>query len=142
MNAGKLKLTYAIRSLDLPSRLSFRLARALDLGLRHRSAGDKTLRRTVTEVALILYSRSGDIGGVIDQLRETVITHLEERGVRQSSVLAVAPMPVVFAAEIAELAAASLGDGGGPGSAPRPRVARWIERTTELRKRPPGSDDH
>lgn len=136
VNAGKLKLTHAIRSLDLPSRLSFRLARALDLGLRHRSAGDKTLRKTVTEVAVVLYARCEDAPEVVTQMREIVITHLEERGVTQSSVLAVAPVPVVFAAEIAEIVARSLGmtDSAGEPSGPKARVARWIERARDIHK--------
>ena len=139
VNAGTLKLTHAIRSLELPSRLSFRLARALDVGLRHRSAGDKTLRKTVTEVAVLLYERGGDAPTVVTQMRELVITHLEERGVTQSSVLAVAPVPVVFAAEIAEIVARSLGvaDAGDAVSAPKARVARWIERARDIRKPPP-----
>lgn len=46
MNAGKLKLTHAVRSLDLPSRLSYRFSRALDHGLRNRAAGVDTMHRT------------------------------------------------------------------------------------------------
>lgn len=138
MNAGKLKLTHAIQSLDLPSRLAFRLARALDVGLRHRSAGDKTLRRTIAEAAGAMYSRIGDAPEVVRQMRETVIAHLEERGIRQSSVLAVAPIPVVFAAEIAEIVAQSLGIAGADSEAapPKARVARWIERARDLRTPP------
>jgi len=138
VNAGTLKLTHAIRSLELPSRLSFRLARALDLGLRHRSAGDKTLRKTVTEVAVVLYARCGDAPDVVAQMREIVITHLEERGVTQSSVLAVAPVPVVFAAEIAEIVARALGitHAADALSAPKARVARWIERARDIRNFP------
>jgi hypothetical protein len=138
MNAGKLKLTHAIRSLDLPSRLSFRLARSLDYGLRNRASGVETMHRTWTEVAFILYGRRGDAVAVVEQLRETVIAHLEERGVRMTSVLAAAPVPVVFASEIGELAARALGiaDTGDSANRPKAQVARWIARARELRNAP------
>jgi hypothetical protein len=142
MNAGKLKLTQAVRSLDLPTRLSIRLARALDYGLRNRAGGVETLHRTVTEVALVLHGRCGDSAAVIGQLQDTVIAHLEERGVRITSVLAAAPVPVVFASEMGEVAARALGvhDANDATDRPKAQVARWIARARELRK-PPGDDD-
>ena len=142
MNAGKLKLTHAVRSLDLPSRLSYRFSRALDHGLRNRAAGVDTMHRAVIEAAFLLYGRTGDAAGAIEQLRETVAAHLEERGVRVTSVFAVAPLPLVFASEIAEVAAHALGVQVPSSTANRPKaqVARWIARARELRK-PPVEDD-
>jgi hypothetical protein len=135
MNAGKLKLTHAVRSLDLPSRLSYRLARALDYGLRNRAAGVETMRRTIAEVALVLFGRCGNASVVVEQMRGIVIEHLEERGVRISSVLAAAPVPVIFAEEIAGITAKTLGlELGATGELPKSQIGRWIARARELNK--------
>lgn len=67
--------------------------------LRNRASGAEVLRRVINDVAWLLYARSGDSGAAIEQIREAVIAHLEERGIRGFSVLAVVPTPVVLAGE-------------------------------------------
>jgi hypothetical protein len=108
-HGARLKSTDAVRQLALPSRLTSRLVHALDRCLQNRASGAEVLRRVIKDVAWLLYARSGEPSAAIEQIREAVIAHLEERGIRGSSVLAVVPKPVVLAAEMAELAAASLG---------------------------------
>lgn len=110
LTAGaRLKYTDAVRQLGLPPRLTSRFVHALDCCLRNRASGAEVLRRVINDVAWLLYARSGDASAAIELIRETVIAHLEERGIRGFSVIAVVPKPVVLAAEMAQLAASALG---------------------------------
>ena len=137
MHSATRKYTDAVLRLGLPSRLTSRFVHALDCCLRNRASGDKVLRGVIADVARLLFARSGSSRSAIEQIRETVTAHLEERGVRGSSLLAVVPVPMVLAAEMAQLAAASLGAteeltvsrrrGG--------RTAHWLAIANQVRDR-------
>jgi hypothetical protein len=137
----RLKYTDAVRQLALPSRLTSRLVHALDCCLQSRASGAEVLRRVINDVAWLLYARSGDSSAAIEQIREAVIAHLEERGIRGSSVLAVVPKPVILAAEMAQLAAASLGLNSELTASQRRggRTALWLAIASEARGRVPSA---
>jgi hypothetical protein len=141
-HGARLKYTDAVGQLGLPSRLTSRFVHALDCCLRSHASGAEVLRRVINDVAWLLYVRSGDASAATEQIREAVIAHLEERGIRGSCVLAVVPKPVVLAAEMAQLAAASLGVNSKLTASQRRggRTALWLATASAVRDRLPRVD--
>lgn len=95
----------------------------------------------IADVATLLVARSGSSADAVAQIRETVVAHLAERGMRSCCVFSAAPVTVVFAEEIADLAAASLGmrDEHSGSRRQHMRTTMWVSRAAELRRRQSGS---